>query len=310
MAGPATTAEFFRLLDSSIDKTYWDRFKDLTERKNYIEMLFDKRKTSKLEEQFYEVGAVPNPERFQGRIQYQGVTPGFLTTCKPLEYAGGITIERRLWDTDQSGVIKKMSKGCATAAHRKKMEIAHEPFTSAFSTAYNFMTSEEGVALCSNSHLTKVPGVSTTTGFDNYSTLAFDAANLETVRIQSRGLKNDIGKRIETDFDTIIHGTNLAADVWEVQNSQLQTDSANNNANFQRGRWKSIELPLLDDTDTNNWFIVDSEMMKECLVWLEGVPLEFNRETDFDSLVRKYADYFVDGWCFNSWRWVIGLEVT
>lgn len=308
--GTANTAEFFRLLDASIDKTYWDRFKELLERKNYVEMLFDKKDSNKLEEQYYEVGAVPNPERFQGRIQYQGVTPGYLTTCKPLEYAGGITIERRLWDTDQSGVIKKMSKGLATAAHRKKMEIAHEPFTSAFSTAYTFMTSEEGVSLCSNSHTTKVPGVSTSAGFDNYSTLSLDAPNLETIRIQSRGFKNDIGKRLDTNFDTIIHGTNLAAEVWEIQNSQLVPGETSNTANFQRGRWKNIELPLLDDTDTNNFFIVDSEMMKECLVWLEGVPLEFNRETDFDSLVRKYADYFVDGWCFTSWRWCLGCEVT
>lgn len=310
MGNPATTAEFFRLLDSSIDKTYWDRFKELTARKNYIDMLFDKRKTTKLEEQYYEVGAVPNPERFQGRIQYQGVTPGFLTTCKPLEYAGGITIERRLWDTDQSGVIKQMSKGEATACHRKKMELAHEPFTSAFSTAYNFMTSEEGVALCSNSHLTKVPGVSTSAGFDNYSTLALDAANLETVRIQSRGIKNDIGKRLDTNFDTIVHGTNLAANVWEIQTSQGKLGTGDNDPNFQRGRWKNIELPLLDDNDVDNWFIVDSELMKECLIWLEGVALEFNRATDFDSLIRKYASYFVDGWCFNSWRWLIGCEVA
>ena len=307
MANPLTDKGFVRLLDDRLTKVYKDRYKGLP---LIIDKFFVRKRSKKAWEEYFSVGSIPDPELFQGTIQYQGVSPGYHTKVTPLEYAGGITIQRRLIDTDRYDVIEGMSKGLAVAANRKMNKIAHQVFQNFDSTAFDFVVSEEGVALCSNSHTTKTPDISTASGFDNLSTLAFSASNLETLRIQSKGLKDDIGERIETNFDTIIHPTNLAADVWEVLNSQGKVDTADNNANFQRGRWKAVELPMLDDTDTNDWFIVDSAAMKESLVWLDGVPLEFNSTTDFDTQMRKYADYFVVGWGFTDWRWLLGSNVS
>jgi hypothetical protein len=307
MGNPLTDKGFVRLLDDRLTKVYQNKYKGLP---LIIDKFFDRKKSKKAWEEYFSVGSVPDPELFQGIIQYQGVSPGYHTKITPMEYAGGITIQRRLIDTDRYDVIENMSKGLAVAANRKMNKIAHQVFQNFDSTAFDFMTSEEGVALCSNSHTTKAPDVSTASGFDNLSTLAFDATNLEALRLQSKGLRDDIGERIETNFDTIIHGTNLAADVWEVLNSQGKTGDNLNNENFQRGRWKSIELPMLDDTDTNDWFIVDSALMKESLIWLDGVPVEFNSTTDFDTQMRKYADYFVVGWGFVDFRWIVGSSVS
>jgi len=307
MSNPLTDKQFVRLLDDRLTKVYKDRYKGLP---LIIDKFFSRKKSKKAWEEYFSVGSVPDPEAFNGVIQYQGVAPGYHTKITPSEYAGGITIQRRLLDTDRYDVIEGMSKGLATAANRKMNKIAHEVFANFDSTAFDFVVSEEGVALCSNSHLTKAPNVSTSTGFDNYSTLAFDATNLEALRIQSKGFRDDIGERMETNFDTIIHGTNLDADVWEVLNSMGKTGDNLNDANYQKGRWKDISLPLLDDYDTNDWFIVDSSAMKDALIWIDSVPLEFNSTTDFDTLVRKYADYFVVGWGFTDWRWVIGSSVS
>jgi len=307
MGNPLTDKQFVRLLDDRLTKVYQDRYKGLP---LIIDKFYDRKKSKKAWEEYFSVGSVPDPELFQGIIQYQGVSAGYHTKIQPLEYAGGITIQRRLIDTDRYDVIENMSKGLAVAANRKMNKIAHQVFQNFDSTAFDFMVSEEGVALCSNSHTTKTPDVSTSTGFDNLATLPFDATNLETLRIQSKQLRDDIGERMETNFDTIIHGTNLAADVWEVLNSQGKTGDNLNNENFQKGRWKSIELPMLDDTDTNDWFIVDSAAMKESLIWLDSVPLEFQSTTDFDTQMRKYADYFVCGWGFTDYRWIIGSSVS
>ena len=307
MANPLTDKQFVRLLDDRLTKVYQDRYKGLP---LIIDKFFDRKKSKKAWEEYFSVGSVPDPELFNGIIQYQGVSPGYHTKITPLEYAGGITIQRRLIDTDRYDVIEGMSKGLAVAANRKMNKIAHQVFQNFDSTAFDFMVSEEGVALCSNSHTTKAPDVSTASGFDNLATLAFDATNLETLRIQSKGLRDDIGERMETNFDTIIHPTNLAADVWEVMNSQGKTGDNLNNENFQRGRWKAIELPMLDDSDTNDWFIVDSALMKESLIWLDGVPLEFNSINDFDTMMKKYSDYFVVGWGFVDYRWIIGSNVS
>jgi len=307
MGNPLTDKQFVRLLDKRLTDVFTTEYDGLP---MIIDKMYKRMSSKKAWEEYMSVSGIGDPQAFSGVIQYQSAYPGYTCKITPTEFAGGITIQRRLLDTDQYDVIEGMAKGLGEAANRKMNKIAHEPFLYFDSSAFNYLYSEEGVALCSNSHTTKVPDVSTSTGFDNLSTLPFDADNLEALRIQSKGLKSDIGERIGTNFDTIVHGTNLAAPVWEVLNSQGKTGDNLNNANFQRGRWKSIELPLLDDTDTNDWFIVDSKRMKEALIWIDSVKTEFMSTTDFDTLIRKYASYFVVGWGWRDWRFIIGSSVS
>ena len=307
MGNPLTDRQFVRLLDKQLNKVYTDSFDGLP---LIIDQFYNRVADKSAWLEYFNVGAVPDPVLFNGLIEYQSIAPGYHTKITPLEYAGGIIIERRLLDTDQYDVIEGLAGGLGEAANRKMNKLAHEPFIYPDSSAFTFMETDEAVALCSDSHTTKASGVSTTYGFDNLSTLSFDAVNLEALRIQSKGFKNDIGERITTNFDTIIHGTNQAAAVWEVLNSERKHDTLLNDANFQKGRWKSIELPMLDDYDTNDWFIVDSSLMKKSLIWQDGVPLEFNSTSDFDTLMRKYADYFVCGWGWKEWRWIIASSVS
>jgi len=299
---PFTSAQAVKLLDKNISKVYWDRFKGLD---MIIDKLYDRIKSKKAWEEFQSVGSLPDPQRFNGVIQMQNFSMGYHTKIVPLEYAGGFILERRLVDTDQSGIIKKLPKQLAIAANRKMNKIAHEPFIYPDSAAFTFQTSEEAVALASNSHTTKAADVSTSTGFDNLATYAFDAVNLEALRLQTLGFRDDIGERIQNNFDTIIHGSALSADVWEVLNSTGKTGDNLNNANFQKGRWKDIELPLLDDYSSTGWGIIDSMAMKDALIWVDAVPLEFNTPPlDYDHMMRKYQDYFVVAWGFTDWRWV------
>lgn len=302
MASILTSSNAVKLLDKNVTKFYWDRYNGLP---IIIDKIYDRMKSKKAWEEFQAMGSLPDPQLFNGVIQIQNFSMGYHTKVVPLEYGGGFALERRLIDTDQSGLIKKLPQQLATAANRKMNKIAHEPFIYPDSASFTFMTSEEGVALCSNSHTTKTAGISTSTGFDNLATYAFDAANLEALRIQTLGFKDDIGERITTNFDTIIHGPSLAADVWEVLNSSGKTGDNLNNANFQKGKWKTIELPMLDDYSTTGWGIVDSQAMKDSLMWIDAVPLEFNTPPlDYEHMIRKYYDYFVVAWCFTDWRWI------
>jgi len=300
---PFTSSQAVRLLDANIKKFYWDTYKGLP---LIIDKMYDRIKSKRAWEEFQSVGSLSDPNPFNGVIQYQNFNMGYHTKIVPLEYAGGFILERRLMDTDQSGIVKKLPKKLATAANRKMNKIAHEPFIYPDSSSFTFMTSEEGVSLASNSHTTKAPDVSTSTGFDNLSTLSFDAANLEAVRLQTMAFKDDIGEQIGTNFDTIIHPSALAGDVWEVVNSPGKTGDNLNNLNFQKGRWKTIELPYLDNYSTTGWGIIDSAAMKDALIWVDAVPLEFNTPPlDYDHMMRKYQDYFVVAWGFTDWRWLL-----
>jgi len=301
---PFTSAQAVKLLDANINEYYWNTYKALP---LIIDRVYDRIKNTKdAWMEFQRVGSLPDPQRFNGVIQYQNFSMGYHTKIVPQEYAGGFILERRIADTDKSGIVKQLPKQLAVAANRKQNKIAHEPFIYPDSASFTFMTSEEGVALASNSHTTKTPDVSTSVGFDNLTTYSFDAVNLEAVRIISLGLRDDIGERMATNFDTIAYGPSLAEAVYVAANSPGKPGDNLNDVNFQKGRWKFLELPMLDDYSTTGWGLIDSQAMKDSLKWIDAIPLEFNTPPlDYDHQMRKYQDYFAVAWGFTDWRWII-----
>ena len=62
--------------------------------------------------------------------------------------------------------------------------------------------------------------------------------------------------------------------------------------------------------DANNWFVVDSELMKMMNVWYDVVKLEFNQARDFDGYIAKYSAYMFYGFKPKDWRWVYGMNVS
>jgi hypothetical protein len=308
MGSPLTSPQYKRLLDDRLEKDFYGGYDGLSGIK---EKFFDVNVDKKAWLEYYGVGDVSDPIAFSGKVSFQSVAPGFHTKIEPKEFAGGIVIQRRLLDTDRYDIIEGRAKRLGIAAKRKMNKIAHEFAVYMDSSAFDYMIAEEGVALCSNSHTTKA-NVSTSSGFDNLGTLPFNAVNLEAVRILSKQFKTDINERFESNFDTILYPTNLASEVWEVIKSEGKVDEMTNNANFQRGRWKEIELPLWDDYDTNNWMIVDSSLMKDCLKWHQGLSeeVEFESMRDFDTKMAKYSSYFVCGWGWIDWRFAYGCTVS
>lgn len=307
MASPLTDKAFLRLLDDRLEKCFTGGFDEIADvRGNFFNVVTGKKAWL----EYWEVSDVPDPEQFEGIINYQDIYPGYHYKIEPKEFAGGIMIQRRLIDTDRYDVIEERADGLGRAMKRLQNKHAHHPFIYMSSTAHDFLTAEEGVALCSNSHTTK-SNASTTTGFDNLSTLPFNPTNLEAVRVQANQFKTPIGELFEADFDAIVHPLNLSQDVWEVMNSQGKVGEMTNDANFQRDKWSAYELKLWDQYDTNNWAIVDKGRMKRRgLVWYDSIKPEFSSTTDFDTMIRKYASYGVWGWGWVDWRWICGSVVS
>jgi hypothetical protein len=142
MGNPITDKGFSPLLDDGLKKIYFDRYKGLDDIKGKF---FDVQKDPKAWIEFYSIGSVPDPVAFTGTIEYQSVAPGYTTRIEPLEYAGGIEIQRRMIDTDRYDVIEKQTKGLATAAKRFENKKAHEPFIHHDSNAFSFMTASRSI---------------------------------------------------------------------------------------------------------------------------------------------------------------------
>lgn len=316
MANPMNSAQFMRLLDDRIRIVYKDKYSFL---KSMIDRFFGVISSDKAWEEFFGIGAVPDIVPFNGKLEYFTVAPDFYTRIEPKEFAGAIAVERSLLDNDRYGVIKTRQEGLVDSEVRVREKYGVQPFAYAFSSAYTFMAeNEEGVSLCSSSHTTKAD-VSTSTGFDNSGTSALNKTNIAATRILMRQFRSNIGERCgNIEPDTIIVPDNLYAAACEALGydadtgavSALDPDSANNKINSQYKRFTVVPHPLLDDYDTNNWFMADSKLMKQYLLWINRIAPEIETTRDFETKQFKQSLYTVWGWGHTDWRWVYGHAVS
>ena len=306
MANPLTSSQFVRLLDKRLREVSENKFKELP---SMIPQLYRMLPSEGAFEEFYEVGALPDIPEFSGKLDYISQSPGFYTKIEPKEYAAGVAFERKLLDDKKYAVMDDRAGSLAESAHRVQEKLGVRPFGYAFSSAFDFMYSEEGVSLCSSSHTTK-SGTSTSSGFDNSGTSALSKSAVAATRVLMRQFRNDISERITIEPDTLIVPDNLFDTALEITGSQKDPDSAENAINPQYGRFKVIPYLRLDDYDTNNWFMVDSKMMKKYLVWITRVAPESNNTIDFETFQVKHSVYMRVANGFLDWRFIYGHVVS
>lgn len=304
---PMTSSQFPRLLDKRLREVSERAFKELSEGK--IEQLYRMLSTESAFEEFYEIGALPDIPEFNGELQFLSVTPGYYTKVEPKEFAGGVLFERKLLDDKKYNVMDNRAAMLAEAAARVREKYGVRPFAYAFSSAYDFQTSEEAVSLCSTTHTTKA-GVSTATGFSNSGTSALSKTSVAATRLLMRKFKNDIGERISIEPDTLLVPDSLYDTAMEIVGTPAGYDTAAMDKNMQAGRYKVIPYLRLDDYSTKNWFMLDSRLMKRFLLWLDRIKPEVNNQIDFNTYQVKHSIYFRIGNGFTNWRFIYGHNVS
>jgi len=306
MGNPIISENFIRLLDTRLKEVSNKAWDELPSQKG--ELYRDVPSDSAWEE-FFGVSGVGDIPAFNGKLEYLSMSPDYLTRIEPKEYAAGLAFERKFLDDKKYSVMSDQVEELTVAAQRTKAKIEVSPFATAFSSAFTYMYSEEGVSLCSDSHTTK-SGVSTSTGFNNAGTSAMSKTSIAATRLAMLRFKSPIGERIVTNPDTIICGQSLADTAYEIVGSEKDPTSANNTKNMEYKRYKVLVLDRLDDYDTNNWFMVDSRQMKKHLLWIDRIAKETKMTVDFETFMLKWSIYFRCGNGFKDWRWIMGHNVT
>jgi phage major head subunit gpT-like protein len=306
MGNPVISENFIRLLDTRFKEVSQKAWDEVPSQKG--ELYRDVPSDSAWEE-FFSVSGVGDIPAFNGKLEYLTQSPGYVTRIEPKEYAAGLAFERKFMDDKKYSVMSDQIEELTIAAQRTKAKIEVDPFAYAFSSAFSYMYSEEGVSLCSDSHTTKA-GVSTASGFDNAGTSAMSKTSIAATRLAMLRLRNDIGERIITNPDTIVCGESLADTAYEVVGSEKNPDNANNTKNMDYNRYKVLVLKRLDDYDTNNWFMVDSRQMKKHLLWIDRIAKETKMTVDFETFMLKWSIYFRCGNGFKDWRWCYGHNVS
>lgn len=254
------------------------------------------------------IGAFGDVPTFNGSVTYDDVAEGYDGTITPLEYASGFQIQRKLFDYDQTGIIEAKPRSLSKAFARTRQRHAAQVFNNSTSVDNTWNSFTEGVALCSNSHTTRAAGTSTATGFDNLVTSALSTVALVAARIQFRTFRDDRGNRMSVSPDMLMIPPDLCQIAYEIDESLGVPELATNAKNYNQKRYTIVEWEYL--TDTNDWWMIDSSMMKDANIWYEDLPYEFAMVEDFDTLVGKWRLYARHGQGHRDWRWILGASVS
>lgn len=245
-----------------------------------------------------EVGDFPAVQLFTGSIPYVPVTEGYKKSIQETQFAVGFVATRQLLRNDLYGAVRATVRNMADSFRQLRESQGAFPFVNAFNGAF---TTGDSVSLCNSAH-TNVNGGA---NFSNTSSLPFSAANLQTNRLAMKALPSNAGNIIQNIPDTILVPMNLESQAYEVLESMGKVDTAMNNRNYSEGRYKLI---VWDNflTSATNWFILNSERMKNELIFREWEKVSFMRSGEFDTLATKWAGYTSFGISTVEPRWIYG----
>ncbi len=266
------------------------------------DLLFDVQKSDKLFETYLEQGDIGTMGDFDGDLSYEDISQGYKMTIENTEMAKGIKIQRKFMRTDQINVIRDFPKHLGLAARRRIAADVFAQFNNAFNTSY---TTIDALQLCSTAHTSHDNQGGSNQG--NLGTTAFSPTQVEAVRRIMKKFMTNTDQVFEVNPDFLLVPRALEEAAFELIKSSGKVDTANNNKNFHEGKYKMLVSDWLDDD--NNFFIIDSDLMKTMNTWNNVDPLEFGQANDFDGFNAKYRAYQFYGFGARDWRWIYGSEV-
>ena len=305
MAGPMDVGAFGDLLDKRVTKLFYNELDQLPDR---IAEFYGMETSSDSFERWSGVGELGDFQEFNGTVGYQPQAQSYDVTAEHIAWTNGFQVTRQLYDDDRHGLWERKSPALANSYMRTRQGHGARIFNFAFSVDTKFYNQSEGVALCSDVHTT-TSGASTAAGFDNYVTGSLNATNVSSMRTQMRGFRGDVANKVSIMPDKLVYPIDLADRAAEIIKSDKTPDSANNAFNPQgNGRWTGTDWEYL--TDTNNWFMLDTKMAKQWLVWFDRIKIEFGKAEEFDTFVAKWRAYCRYSYLWANWRWICGAEVS
>ena len=291
------------LLEPGLRRVFYQTF---GRRKSMIPELFNEIKSKKYQEHDTSAGALGTSGwNFEDSdtVQYSDFNQGYKITTTSKEFAHGIQIKRNLVDDEMYGIMAKRVRVLADSAFVFREKAAAGVFINGFTdsgtTSEGFpIAGYDAVGLLSTAHPYSEYDA-TTQG--NEGTLSLTKNNVSTTRQLMMAFVDDKGDIVNVMPNVILVPPELEDDALVIVKSINDPTSANNAINPQAGRFQVVVWHYM--TDANAWFMIDRDLMKEHLLWINRIPLEFKQEEDFDGLVAKYRAYmrFSRNWTHYSW---------
>lgn len=291
------------LLEPTFREIVGTEFYAFTKTKSNLPALFNMSTSDRYYEQFSSAGALGDWDEFTGTVPYDDSAQGYNTHIYFTEYAKGIKVERKLADDDLYNIMNSRPEELGRSAARTREKHGAQIFNEAFTSEDS--TKGDGAELCASDHTNAGDG----TTQSNEGTTALSATAVEATRRLMTAFRGDRNEIISVNPDMLLVPINLEEAAYEIINSKGKVDQTTNNVNFHQGKYKLLVWPNFM-TDSNNWFMIDSELMKRYLRWFDRIPLEFMQDKDSDTLLAKYIGYMRYGRYWTNWLWIYGHLVS
>lgn len=245
-----------------------------------------------------EVGDFPAVQLFTGSIPYVPVTEGYKKSVQETQYALGLTVTRQLLRNDLYGAVRASVRNMADSFRQLREQQGAFPFVNAFNGSF---TTGDGVSLCNSAHTNANGGAN----FSNTNSLAFSAPNIQANRLAMKAFPSNAGNIIQNVPDMLLVPMGLEDVAYEILESMGKVDTSMNNRNYSEGRYK---LVVWDNflTSSTNWFLLNSDRMRQELIFREWEKTSFMRSGEFDTLATKWAGYTSFGISSVEPRWIFG----
>ena len=303
---PLTSGNFADLLKPGLKRVY-----DLamSRPRPIMEMLFGVETSTRYEEQYQGMGAMGLVPTFDGTVPYTDFDAGYRVDIRNYEFALGMQVERRLVDDDQFNQIKRRASNMADAFNITIETDAAQVFINGFTDdGTNRMGAStngaDAVGLLSAAHPYSPANSGTTQS--NEGTLALTIDNLDTTRQNMRNFTDDQGQLLGVNPDMLLGPPELERTATQLVSERAiyEPNSAQYDVNMFSGRFRPVVWDRL--TDSNAWFLIDSTLMKQHLIWQWRIRPEFAQAEDFDGLPAKFRGYMRYGIGGTDWKWIFG----
>lgn len=301
--GVVASENFGFLLDPGLRKIFMDEY---ALPGSQLAELYGIEGSQKAVEYDYAIGGMGDLEEFSGTIPYGSFSGQYRVSYSHKEWVKGIKIERKLVDDDLYSVINKRPQMLALVSKRTKEKHGASTFNNAFNTSV--FAGGDGVALCSASHTRVQEDGTTTPVMSNLGTSALSQTSLSAARLAMRDYVDDTLNLMNVMPDTLLVPPELEETAWVITQSDKKSGTGDNDANYYKGRYKIVVWDYL--SDTNNWFLIDSRYAKMFLKWFDRIPVEFNKDKDFDTYISKWSTYCRYSYGFSDWSWIFGSQVS
>lgn len=277
------------------------------------ERLFGQVSSTKRTEHYQGIGAQGLVPPFNGTVEYRDFNNAYKTAILNYQFALGISVERELIDDEMYNEINSratsLGDSVAVTLETDAADVFNNAFTDSGTNRYGQSTNgADAVALLSTAHPQSPANTGSTQS--NEGTLALSHTAVDTTRQLMMNYTDDQGELLGVAPDLLLVPPELEQTARMIADSAAvyKPGSAEFNVNIFAGRIEVITWNRLTDSDA--WFFIDSNLMRQHLIWQWRIRPEFAQQGDFDGLTAKYRTYMRYGIGWDDWRWIHGQNAS